>query len=83
MLADSIREAQRTDERAEQSDTAHHVAQAIETLSPKQKLVFTMRYHEGYKLREIAEMMGLNEGTVKRYLFAATRKVRHSLRDSF
>jgi RNA polymerase sigma-70 factor (ECF subfamily) len=82
-IADSIRDTQQSDAQAEQADTAHHVAQAIEALSPKQKLVFTMRHYEGYKLKEIAEMMGLSEGTVKRYLFAATRRIRHSLKDSF
>jgi len=44
-------------------------------------MVFTMKYYDGYKIREIAQMTGLNEGTVKRYLFAATRKVRTSLKD--
>jgi RNA polymerase sigma-70 factor (ECF subfamily) len=70
-----------TDERVETTDTALHVAQAVETLSPKQKMVFTMKYYDEYKIREIAEMTGLNEGTVKRYLFAATRKVRDALKD--
>lgn len=78
-LADTISDKSATDEQAEKSDTALHVAQAVETLSPKQKMVFTMKYYDGYKIREIAQMTGLNEGTVKRYLFAATRKVRHAL----
>ena len=80
-LAETISDKSATDEQAEKSDTALHVAKAVETLSPKQKMVFTMKYYDGYKIREIAQMTGLNEGTVKRYLFAATRKVRHSLKD--
>lgn len=80
-LAATITDKSATDEHAEKADTALHVAQAIETLSPKQKMVFTMKYYDEYKIREIAEMTGLNEGTVKRYLFAATRKVRHALKD--
>ena len=79
-LADSISDRSATDERVEKTDTALHVARAIETLSPKQKMVFTMKYYDEYKIREIAEMTGLNEGTVKRYLFSATRKVRQSLK---
>lgn len=79
-LADSIQDTNAADEHTEHSDTALHVAQAVEGLSPKQKIVFTMKYYEGYKIREIADMTGLNEGTVKRYLFGATRKVRRSLR---
>lgn len=80
-LADSISDKSATDEQAETSDTEFHVAQAVDSLSPKQKLVFTMKYYDGYKIREIAQMAGLNEGTVKRYLFTATRKVRLSLKD--
>lgn len=79
-LADTIRDKSATDEDLEKTDTALHVAHAVETLSPKQKLVFTMKYYDGYKIREIAQMTGLNEGTVKRYLFASTRKVRRSLK---
>ena len=79
-LADSISDRSATDERVEKTDTALHVARAIETLSPKQKMVFTMKYYDEYKIREIAEMTGLNEGTIKRYLFSATRKVRQSLK---
>jgi RNA polymerase sigma-70 factor (ECF subfamily) len=80
-LAETLRDDTATVDLAEKSETALHVAQAVETLSPKQKIVFTMKYFDGYKIREIAEMTGLNEGTVKRYLFAATRKVRESLKD--
>jgi RNA polymerase sigma-70 factor (ECF subfamily) len=80
-LADSIRDESAHVDQAESTDTAIHVSNAVEALSPKQKIVFTMKYYDGYKIREIAEMTGLNEGTIKRYLFAATRKVRNSLKD--
>jgi RNA polymerase sigma-70 factor, ECF subfamily len=81
LSAESIRDDSATIDQTEKSDTALHVAQAVENLSPKQKIVFTMKYYDGYKIREIAEMTGLNEGTIKRYLFTATRKVRESLKD--
>lgn len=80
-LGDAIADKSTTDEHAEKADMAHHVARAVEGLSPKQRMVFTLKHYEGYKIREIAEMVGLSEGTVKRYLFAATRKMRRSLQD--
>lgn len=80
-IADALHDHSTTDQHAERADIALHVRQALETLSPKQRMVFTMKHYEGYKLREIAEMMGIAEGTVKRYLFSATAKVRHSLKD--
>jgi RNA polymerase sigma factor (sigma-70 family) len=43
-------------------------------------MVFTLRHLEGQKLKEIAEAMNCTEGTIKRYLFSATRKMRNELR---
>ena len=80
-LTEALTELRTADRQAERTDMALHVAQSIEMLSPKQKMVFTMKYYEEYKIREIAEMMGLAEGTVKRYLFAATKKIRAALQD--
>ncbi|MDP2885675.1 MAG: sigma-70 family RNA polymerase sigma factor [Ignavibacteria bacterium] len=80
-LSEAITEPSGADRRAERSDMALHVAHAMESLSSKQKMVFTLKYYDGYKIREIAEMLDLADGTVKRYLFAATRKMRHALKD--
>jgi RNA polymerase sigma-70 factor (ECF subfamily) len=49
----------------------------IARLPPGQRLVFTMRHHEGLKLGEIAEALGLAEGTVKRH--AAVHRLRAAL----
>ncbi len=69
-----------TDQQARDAEISAHVQSALETLSPKQRMVFTLRHIEGQKLKEIAEMMNCAEGTVKRYLFSATRKMRNELR---
>ncbi len=53
---------------------------ALETLPPKQRLVFTMRHFEELKLREIADALGLADGTVKRQLHTAVRRLRVALR---
>ncbi len=51
----------------------------IARLPPGQRLVFMMRHHEGLKLCEIADALGLAEGTVKRQLHAAVHRLRHAL----
>jgi RNA polymerase sigma-70 factor (ECF subfamily) len=51
----------------------------VERLPPGQRLVFTMRHHEGLKLSEIADALGLAEGTVKRQLHAAVHRLRAAL----
>ena len=38
-----------------------------------------MRHHQGMKLCEIAEALGLAEGTVKRQLHAAVHRLRQAL----
>jgi len=68
------------DRMAQDAEIRRNVEEAIEMLSPKEKLVFTLRHFEGYKLREIAAMMDCTEGTVKKYLFTAVAKLRQRLK---
>ena len=51
----------------------------IARLPPGQRIVFIMRHHQGLKLAEIADALGLAEGTVKRQLHAAVHRLRHAL----
>jgi RNA polymerase sigma-70 factor (ECF subfamily) len=51
----------------------------IARLPPGQRIVFVMRHHQGLKLGEIAEALGLAEGTVKRQLHAAVHRLRQAL----
>lgn len=69
------------DDVAMNADTADHVRRALQTLSPKQRMVFTLRHYEGRSLKDIAHALACTEGTVKRYLFMATRKMRDQLQD--
>jgi RNA polymerase sigma-70 factor (ECF subfamily) len=54
--------------------------EAIERLPPRQRLIFSMRHFEELKLVEIADALGLAEGTVKRQLHAAVHRLRGVLR---
>ena len=56
------------------------VKEAVETLPDQQRLVFILKHFEQHKISEIAELMSCAEGTVKSYLFLATRKLRAQLR---
>jgi RNA polymerase sigma-70 factor (ECF subfamily) len=56
---------------------------AVETLSPKQKMIFIMKHFEGFKLREIAVMMDCQEGTAKKYLFEANHRMRKLLKNVY
>ena len=62
---------------------AAELGQVLETevgrLPQGQRIVFIMRHHQGLKLTEIAEALGLAEGTVKRQLHAAVHRLRQAL----
>ncbi len=71
------------DKLAEKSEIKQVVNAAMETLSPKQKMIFTLKHYEGYKIREIAEIMDIGEGTVKKTLFEAVHKMRDQLQNYY
>ncbi len=65
------------------SDAAWEFHQALQrglqTLSERQRTAFVLSIMEGFKIREIAEIMRVAEGTVKATLHAAIKKMRHQL----
>jgi RNA polymerase sigma-70 factor (ECF subfamily) len=58
-----------------------YIRLAMRRLPEKQRMVFTLKHLQGYKIKEIAEMLGSSEGTVKKYLFTAVHKLREELKD--
>ena len=62
-------------------DVKEKVNNALNYLSPNQKMSFLLKHYEGYKIKEIAEIMNCKEGTIKKYLFEAVRKLRLQLAD--
>lgn len=63
----------------DRSDQQEQIITQVEALPQKQKTVFVMRYYQGHKIRDIANLLGLSTGTVKRYLHRATLKMRKDL----
>ena len=49
---------------------------AIDKRSPSQKTVFTLHYYEGLQIKEIAQRLGMAEGTVKIHLHRAVKKLK-------
>ncbi|HTY10243.1 MAG TPA: RNA polymerase sigma factor [Bacteroidota bacterium] len=71
------------DQRVIDGEISGHVQDAMDALSPQQKMVFTLKHYQGLKLREIAVVMQCTEGTVKKHLFTATQRMRERLKDVF
>jgi len=66
---------------AERRSIQLRVNEALEELSPTQRLAFVLRHWEGMSIREIAAALGAAEGTVKSHLFRAVRTLRVELAD--
>ena len=66
---------------AHSAEIRDRLREAIEMLSPRQKTVFTLKHFEELSIPEIAELTGLDTGTVKSHLFRAAHKIRARLRD--
>jgi len=62
-------------------ETGRRLARALEKLSARQRLVFTLRHHEELPLKEIAALLKLEEGTVKAHLHRAVSALRKELKD--
>jgi RNA polymerase sigma-70 factor, ECF subfamily len=54
---------------------------ALDTLSPRQRAIFAMKHFEEMSIPDIADVTGLDAGTVKSHLFRAAQKVRERLSD--
>jgi RNA polymerase sigma-70 factor (ECF subfamily) len=67
------------EERAYAGELGQVLESEIGRLPNGQRVVFVMRHHQGMKLCEIAEALGLAVGTVKRQLHAAVHRLRQAL----
>jgi RNA polymerase sigma-70 factor (ECF subfamily) len=56
------------------------IDRALESLSPKERVVFELKHYEGLRLKAIGEMLAISEEAAKNCLFRATRKMRIALR---
>jgi RNA polymerase sigma-70 factor (ECF subfamily) len=71
-MADPHRELQR-------QEIGTQIEQALDTLTPRERMVFELKHYEGLRLRTIGEMLHTTEETAKNTLFRATKKLRASL----
>ncbi|PYU20239.1 MAG: RNA polymerase subunit sigma-24 [Acidobacteria bacterium] len=60
-------------------EIGRRVEAALQSLSPRERMVFEMRHYQGMKLRAIGDALGTTEETVKNSLFRATSKLRTQL----
>jgi RNA polymerase sigma-70 factor (ECF subfamily) len=69
------------DRRAAGREIRERLRAAIAQLSPRQRSIFVMKHFEEMSIPEIAEVTGLDMGTIKSHLFRAAHKIRKRLCD--
>ena len=67
--------------RAAAREIRERLGAALETLSPRQRAVFALKHFEEMSIPEIADVTGLDAGTIKSHLFRAAQKIRERLGD--
>ena len=70
----------RTDQSTLDNEIARLINAELDKLPKQQKMAFTLKYYQGFKIKEIAQMMNCTDGTIKRYLFDSTKKMRTKLK---
>lgn len=65
-----------TTQQLEYREIAHLLNEAIETLSPQQKMVYQLCHQEGLKYEDAAVKMNISSQTVHSYMKDALRKIR-------
>jgi RNA polymerase sigma-70 factor (ECF subfamily) len=55
------------------------IKNALDELTPRERMVFELRHYQGMRLRAIGDVLGTTEEAAKNCLFRATQKMRLSL----
>ena len=55
------------------------VRQVLDTLTPRERLIFLLKHQEGMTYEEIADSCGVSVGTIKKALFRTVTKLREQL----
>jgi RNA polymerase sigma-70 factor (ECF subfamily) len=81
---DAVERATRPAERSPEDqlmarEWREQLAAAVQRLPDRQRLVFMLCHYDDHSTREVAEMTGLNESTVRVHLFRAIRKLRTAM----
>jgi RNA polymerase sigma-70 factor (ECF subfamily) len=61
------------------ADWRRQVSAAMNTMSPLERVTFTLRHFEGCSISEIAETLGIGNNAAKQHIFRAVRKIRQAL----
>ena len=64
---------------AASADWRRRVSAVMETMSPLERVTFTLRHFEGCSIEEISRSVGIGHSAAKQHIFRAVRKIRRAL----
>jgi RNA polymerase sigma-70 factor (ECF subfamily) len=57
------------------------IESALQKLTHQQRMSVILNYYHGFRMREIGEILGCSEATVRTHIFRALRRLREELKD--
>jgi RNA polymerase sigma-70 factor (ECF subfamily) len=66
----------------QRQETQARVEQVLTRLSPRKRMIVTLRHHQQMKIQEIAGHLGCSQGSVKKQLFQALAQLRTEMESS-
>ena len=79
-LSDRFTSGSSPSEDLERDQLSGLIDRAVMKLPEKQRAVFILRHYEELSIREVAELLGKSEGTIKANYYQAIKKLRESLK---
>ena len=70
-----------SNEGAEYTGKTEAIDAALQRLTRPQRMAVVLHYYHGCRMREISEIVGCSEGTVRVHLFRGLRRLRDELKD--
>ncbi|MGD9315973.1 MAG: sigma-70 family RNA polymerase sigma factor [Anaerolineae bacterium] len=63
----------------EEHEDQHRLRQAVRQLTPSQQQVILLRFGEGLKIKQVGQLMGKSEGSIKLIQYRAVKRLRKIL----
>lgn len=79
IVADANQKVQTPEREAELKELRQRLQTAIDTLPDHEREVFVLREYDGLRYREIADLVGIPQGTVMSRLYSARRRLANEL----
>jgi RNA polymerase sigma-70 factor (ECF subfamily) len=80
MVTEPESTGQSPEQAAQSEQTRRLMLEAVQTLSPKQQVIFDLRYGQHRAIKEIADCMNCSESSIKTHLFRLMSKLRRQLK---